>query len=41
MTAAIETATLFLPIAASSGVFAWRRINKGANELNNNPVYGV
>lgn len=41
MTAAIETATLFLPIAASSGVFAVRRMNKGFDEFDTNPVYGI
>lgn len=40
-TAAIEKATLFLPIFASSAVFALRRADKGLNAMQEDPVYGA
>ncbi|MCQ2744231.1 MAG: hypothetical protein MJ230_05500 [bacterium] len=40
-TAAIEKATLFLPIAVSSLIFAMRRIDKGVNAFSDNPLYGT
>ena len=38
--AAIEQATLFLPIFASSAIFALRRANKGLNAMEQDPLYG-
>lgn len=39
--AAIEKATLFLPIAASSLIFAMRRANKGLNSMQDDPIFGA
>ena len=39
--AAIEKATLFLPLAASSGVFAFRRADKGVKAMPDDPVFGA
>ena len=41
MSTAIEKATLYVPIALSSLIFAFRRTNKGLDAMQENPLYGT
>ncbi|MBE7703952.1 MAG: hypothetical protein E7Z89_07880 [Cyanobacteria bacterium SIG28] len=41
MSSAIPTIALFAPVMASSFVFSGRRLKRGADAMNNDPIYGL